>query len=109
MRGFTAHRIAAAAAALLITALVAAPVLAWQGEGGTKTCIPSAYGYVHSRFNDVGQITAPGSSITYLYTYTDGQWHTKQTNGVYGGGPWAAYGDPYLDLANTWAQCSNIG
>lgn len=93
------------ALAMFLMALAPA-ALAWQAEGGTKNC-GATIGFVHARYNDIAALAGPGGTTGY-YLEDDGAWHVRERNGSYGG-DWSALGDPYLDLANTWAGCRNYG
>lgn len=92
------------AAAVLLSLVLAVPVLAWQSEGGNKYCEPELLGYVHGVYNDIAALTGPGGTTGY-YLPDDGQWHTQERYGAYGGGDWLALGDPYLNLYQTYAGC----
>jgi hypothetical protein len=89
-----------------LVAVSATPVLAYQGEGGTKTCPSNQTGKAQAKYYDMGAIIAPGSSSTGTYTFNDNQWHISQRWGEDGGGEWHATGDPYLNLTDTYAFCT---
>ena len=93
--------------AVVLSLLIAVPALAWVGEGGTKNC-GSYIAYVHGRYNDIADMTAPGSSITWLHRENDGLWHSHEHDGNYSGA-WEVIADPSLDFANTYAGCRNYG
>lgn len=95
-------------ASAVFLAATAPAAMAWQAEGGSKNC-GSTIGYVHLRFNDYGYGYGPGGEASPgSWLYTDNLWHVKEKNGTYSG-DWFAYGDPYLDLPQTWAGCRSYG
>lgn len=93
--------------AIFATLVLAAPALAWEAEGGTKSC-GNFITYLHAHYNDQGYLTPPGSAYEYDYYYYDGLWHTTEVNGSYSGS-WYAIGDPRLDLPGTWVACRAYG
>jgi hypothetical protein len=92
--------------AVLLTLVVAVPVLAFVEEDGTKNC-GATIGYVHARYNDGAVLIGPGGTAG-SYTPYDGLWHVQERNGSYSG-YWYAMGNPYLDKPNTYAGCRNYG
>lgn len=90
----------------LLSLVGASTVLAWESEGGTKSC-GSLLGYVHAYYNDTAALEGPGGTTGY-YTPNDGLWHAQERYGAYGGGDWLALGDPYLNLNLTYAGCRDI-
>jgi hypothetical protein len=98
----------AVVAAVTLSLVFPLSAAAWQGEGGTKYC-SETIGYVHFRYNDIADVLPPGTGTLWLYRDNDSAWHTRERNGALGGGYWEAYGDPYLDLPNTWAACRPFG
>jgi hypothetical protein len=79
---------------------------AWQSESGEKNC-GSTIGYAHVRYKNYGNGRGPNGT-TQFWPDNDGAWHTREANGSYSG-HWSGFGDPELDLANTWAGCRSYG
>ncbi len=100
-RGFTSVAIAGVVSLVLVL-----PVFAWQAEGGTIGC-GQFIGYVHARYSDLAALQGPGGTTGY-YGLNNGTWQVSERNGSYSG-DWLAIGDPYLDLAATYAGCRNYG
>jgi hypothetical protein len=95
--------------ALLVVLGSAAPAAAWQGEGGAHYCSGVILGFVHFKYNDIADVVPPGSTTMYLYRDNDSLWHTRERNGVGGGGIWEVDADPFLNLTDTWPGCRNFG
>lgn len=95
--------------AISLSGLATSSVLAWEGEGGTQYCSGGGLGYVQFKYKDIADVIAPGSSVIGLYRDNDNAWHTRERNGVGGGGYWEAIGEPRLGLDQTWAGCRPYG
>jgi hypothetical protein len=95
--------------AILVTLVGVIPAAAGQSEWGTHYCNGVLLGYVHFKYNDKADVVPPGSSTVYLYRDNDNLWHTRERNGLAGGGWWEVDADPFISLANTWPGCRNYG
>ncbi len=107
-KGIAKRAVFGFALATMLSTVLAVPAMAWVAEGGTKWC-NGVVSFVHFRYNDIADVQPPGSSTIFLYRDNDGIYHTRERNGPIGGGEWAVFGDPALDLANTWPGCRNFG
>lgn len=107
MRSLTARMgIPTVILAIVLSLVLAVPVLAYQEAGGFKNC-GGFIAYTYARFNVDGLLRGPGSGTAVYFDYSSG-WHANEVNGVYSG-DWFARGYNVLDFSQTGARCRNYG